>query len=114
MIYTDGFSNNKESGYTVCDRDGNVLNRTVFPSQRTSNEAELRGVYAALQFASDLIVTDSKVVTYWVRSGQCQARPDLTPVARAIYEQLLWRGIKLEWRPREQNKAGKLNEKYLK
>lgn len=110
MIYSDGFSNNKESGYTVCDQDGKVLERVVFPNRRTCNEAELRGVHAAVQLCSDVVVTDSKVVTYWVRSAQCNARPDLTPIAVEINRLLRERGLRLVWGPREGNLAGNYNE----
>lgn len=110
MIYSDGFSNKKESGYTVCNADGDVLVREVFPNRRTCNEAELRGVRAALNYSQDSVITDSKVVTYWVQSGKCQARPDLTPVVREVQTILRERGIRLKWLPREENLAGSYNE----
>jgi ribonuclease HI len=110
MIYCDGFSNNKESGYTVCDQDGNVLVREVFPYRRTNNEAELRGVLAAVQLATDFVVTDSQCVTLWVKAGKCAARPDLTPIAAEVRRLLKGRGVRLVWQPREQNKAGMFNE----
>jgi ribonuclease HI len=111
IIFADGFSNNKESGYTICDDTGEVLSRVVFSNRRTCNETELLGVREAINFCNDTIITDSKVVTYWVRSGQCQARPDLTPVAKEIQRLLVERKIRLEWKPREHNLAGIYNER---
>lgn len=109
--YTDGFSNNKSSGFTICDSDGQVLFRKEYPRRITNNEAELMGVYEAIQHIQDAtLITDSKVVTFWVRAGRCKARPDLTPIAEETRRLLKERAVQLQWRPREENLAGRYNE----
>lgn len=55
-------------------------------------------------------MTDSQVVRSWVRSGKPKARPDLEEKATLAKELVARKNLRVEWRPREQNKAGIWNE----
>ena len=74
--------------------------------RRTVNEAELRGALAAAELATKEIITDSNVVTFWVRAGAGKGRQDLSPIARQIGMLLTKKGLRLEWRPGDEDLAG--------
>jgi hypothetical protein len=114
MIYfTDGFRNRKASGYTVTDHTGKVIAHLSEPPYRyTNNESELQGIIFAATVAEEgsEIITDSKVCMAWIRRGAASARPDLDRLIDALKGVIGAKGLKVYWRPREENLAGKWNE----
>lgn len=118
IYYTDGFtifSNPSDfgGGYTIVDEKNNLKERCQFDKKGfTNNEGELLGVYNCLLFCKkgDVIITDSKCITFWCKSGKSKARPDLNEKIMMSKMLLFEKSVKLEWKPREENLAGHYNE----
>jgi ribonuclease HI len=122
-IHTDGYTilgnpSKFGGGYTVIylDKEGRqvVKGKEYKQPGFTNNEAELRGIHAALYVAgeNDMIITDSRLCIKWLNRGYAKARPDLNRIiGRANYLKIS-KNIKLLWRPREENYAGQYNEMF--
>jgi len=102
-------------GYTVTDEEANILEKKEIKKKNfTNNEAELRGIYAAIELADhySTISSDSKVCINWVRKGAAGSRIDLNFLAKRAQQELKTKNVLLIWEPREMNLAGKYNEKF--
>jgi ribonuclease HI len=114
MIFSDGFKNRKESGYTVLNPSTKEVFRVVIPGI-TNNESELLGLQHAVGIASqgEEIRTDSRCAIAWVKGGRAAARPDLNPICAAVRLAAREKQLVLRWVRREQNLAGILNEQHV-
>lgn len=139
-IHTDGYlkspnPSTQGGGYTVIaveydEREGKqtkVLKQEEFDRPMTNNEAEILGLIAAIELArkGDTVVTDSNISLIWLFRGYASARRDLDPIISAAkklanekkahiknYQLLNDAEIVIEWRPRDENEAGKFNELF--
>lgn len=117
--HTDGFVMGYKNpspfggGYTITD-DKMVLikQEEIRKGNFTNNEAELLGIFNTCKLAEEnaTIITDSKICFYWVRNGKAKARPDLSDICKKSNTFLKEKNLRLIWKPRDENKAGILNE----
>ena len=119
IIYTDGYTiggnpSLKGGGYTLMDGEAKLLKQGKLEGTITNNEAEFRGILAALELASegDQIITDSMICLYWIRSGKAKARPDLDYLIAQAQKLKFEKKVILEWQPRDKNLAGQFNEAF--
>ena len=121
--YTDGWLKGSRNpspyggGYTVVDENNNLIVREDIKSSNfTNNEAEIRGILFALEYAEkkDIISTDSMCCLTWVNTGTSKARPDLNHLLFRCKELKFSKFINLMWEGRDFNLAGIYNEKVQK
>jgi ribonuclease HI len=101
-------------GFTVIGPAGQLVVSHTLYRPMTCNEAELLAVAFAVWRASsqDVIYTDSQTAFYWIRSGVCKSRPDLTTVARKTKHWIQTKSLTVTLVPRERNLAGHYNEQH--
>ena len=101
-------------GFTVAV-DDDIISYTILEPGITNNQTELLAIGCAAYLAQpgDEIRTDSQTAYHWVKSGQCKARPDLSPTARIIKKWVREKQLQVIWAPREVNRAGQYNETGL-
>ena len=100
-------------GFTIVDENDNLIKiEEIFKKKFTNNEAEIRGIQFALEYAKegDTISTDSMCCLSWVNRGKSKARPDLNDILTNCYLLKLQKGINLMWEGRDFNLAGIYNE----
>lgn len=100
-------------GFTVIDEKGELVIREEIRKEGfTNNEAEIRGIKFALEYADegDSISTDSMCCLTWVRKGKSKARPDLFVLLDQCNDLLYSKKINLLWEGRDFNLAGIFNE----
>ena len=100
-------------GFTVVDEDKVLIVREdIFKEVFTNNEAEIRGIKFALEYAEegDSVSTDSLCCLSWVRKGRSKARPDLYVLLDQCNDLFNQKKINLLWEAREFNLAGIFNE----
>lgn len=122
-FYTDGWMMGSKNpspyggGFTVTDEKGNVVIREEINQEGfTNNEAEIRGIKFALEYAvkGDTVSTDSMCCLTWVRKGRSKARPDLYELLQECNFILKEKNINLIWEGRDNNLAGIYNESISK
>jgi ribonuclease HI len=116
MLYSDAFKNPTDgTGYTVCDANGKPLQRVVFRRYASINEAEMLGILAAARLAQlgQEVITDSRCVITWLRKRSAFRRPKYQPSIDEILSLVDQKRLVIRWQPRDHNKAGKFNEKYV-
>ena len=120
-FHVDGYtvgSNPSEfgGGFTVF-KNGVLLNTNpVHKYAFTNNEAELLAMHSACLQADkgDRIVTDSQNTMSWIANGKSKARPDLNLMCLECKNLIHRKFLKVVWKPRDYNLAGKYNETVIK
>jgi len=117
--YTDGWMMGSKNpspyggGFTVVDEDNELIKREEVRHQGfTNNEAEIRGIKFALEYAEkgDSVSTDSMCCLSWVNKGKSKARPDLFELLQECKKLKTEKGINFHWEGRDFNLAGIYNE----
>ncbi len=112
ILYTDGYKNNSETGYLVCNSIGDVLSKEKIAKNKTNNEAEYFGMIKGLELVDNkgIVYTDSKLVEGQVIKGwRVKARhlSTLVDTCKGIVKR---KKAQVIWIPREKNLAGKIIE----
>lgn len=119
--YIDGFTRwgnpTTEGGYTITDKDGNILARKFVKSTQeniTNNYTEFLALFYCLQNfceVNDTVFTDSQNSIAWSSGhfNKKSKRKDLIPLAQTINRLIKDKFINLAWIPREENIAGFTN-----
>lgn len=119
IFHVDGFlygpnPSDIGGGFTICDETGKVIKRVErLKKNFTNNEAELLAVAEAaiISFVGDTIITDSQNTISWIKNPKGnKARPDLADVCRLTDALIKAKQLKLEWKRRDENLAGLVNE----
>ena len=123
--YTDGWMMGKNpspygGGFTVINEENLLIIREEIRIDGgvwfTNNEAEIRGILFALEYAEDgdSISTDSMCCLTWVNTGTSKARPDLSHLLSKCRKLKFSKFINLMWEGRDFNLAGVYNERVQK
>lgn len=114
-FYVDGSGwNGRRSRYAVVAENGKTsVAVKELQEQKTNNEMEYAALIEALKLArdGDEILTDSQLLVGQVSKGWKVNKTHLKPLVEKCKKLLIEKRARLEWVPREMNKAGKLLEK---
>lgn len=116
-IYVDGSGwNGRRSRYAVVAEGGKTASTAAikeFEEHKTSNQMEYAALIEALKLArdGDEILTDSQLLVGQVSKGWKVNKAHLVPLVDECKRLRKSKRVKLEWVPREMNKAGKLLER---
>ncbi len=109
IIWSDGSGWNGQSSRTAVEREDGKHLFLSFDHQLSNNDMEALGVLLAAILAQpgDLICSDSQLIVNQVNGlYKCKAG-NLKPYVAAIQAMISEKGVKVEWRRREGNKADK-------
>jgi len=112
-LYSDGYTILKNpsdigGGFVIIGTKKAFYEEEIKKQGMTNNEAELLGVYKALQIAdkNSIIYTDSQNTMAWIKSGKPKARPDLKEICQQAKKLKAIKNIDIKWVPRDENDAG--------
>lgn len=108
-IWTDGSGWNGQASRTAVEREDGKHLFLSFDHERTNNEMEYLGILLGCILAEpgDVICSDSQLAVRQVK-GEYKCKADhLRPYMYAITAMLQAKGITLEWKRREGNRADK-------
>jgi len=109
-IYCDGSGwNGQLSKFGVMLEDGKNSNMS-FSYPLTNNQMEYAAIILAALIAheDDTLLSDSQLAVNQINGVWKVKEPKLRPLRDAAVALIQGRGLKLEWIPREQNKADKI------
>jgi ribonuclease HI len=115
-LYCDGSSQiGVKSAYCVTSCNGTILahQESFFPNDKTSNEEEYRAVIKALEICKegDEIFSDSQLVVMQIIGRFKVKQPHLKPLCEMAIKLAKEKNVRVNWTPREKNKAGEFFEK---
>jgi len=112
-LYSDGYTILKNpsdigGGFIIIGTKKLFYEERIEKVGLTNNEAELLGVYKALQLADKgaIVYTDSRNTMAWIKSGKPRARMDLQSICQEAKKLKKAKDITLEWVSRDDNDAG--------
>lgn len=112
-IYCDGAGwNGTKSEYCIL-KEGQQPIRKTYNTKMTNNEMEYLAIINALTIAQkgDTIITDSQLVEMQIKRKYAVKAPNLKNLHKTAQELYTTKEINIQWKRREENKAGKILEK---
>lgn len=112
-IHCDGAGwNGQKSEYCIIKNEEPPIRKTI-NQKMTNNEMEYLAIIKALEIAqpNDTIITDSQLIEQQIKGNYQIKAQNLRELHQRAQELYLNKQVKITWKPRNQNKAGKTLEK---